>query len=69
MSTTPHPDGLARVLAAVLKVQPDEKRAEDFIKSEPIAAFGGMTLLQLVAEGRTEAAISYVESIATGFVG
>lgn len=69
MSTTPHHDDLARVLAALLRVQPDPKRAEDFIESEPIAAFGGRTLIQLVAEGRTEAAISYIESIAAGFVG
>lgn len=69
MSTTSHHDDLSRVLAAVLKVRPDEKRAKDFIKTEPIAAFGGRTLLQLVAEGRTEAAISYIESIASGFVG
>ncbi|MBU6441033.1 MAG: hypothetical protein KGR99_11910 [Betaproteobacteria bacterium] len=69
MSTTPHHEDLARVLAAVLKVQPDKKRAKDFIESEPIAAFSGMTLLQLTAQGRTEAAISYVESIASGFLG
>ena len=43
--------------------------AEDFVKTEPIAAFGSRTLLQLVSEGRTEAAIAYIESIASGFVG
>jgi hypothetical protein len=69
MSTTPHHDDLAKVLAAALKIQPDKKRAEYFIESEPIAAFGGRTLLQMVAQGRTEAAIGYIESIAAGFVG
>ncbi|TAM20222.1 MAG: hypothetical protein EPN65_01440 [Pandoraea sp.] len=69
MSTTPHHDDFAKVLAAALEVQPDQQRAEIFIKIEPIAAFGGRTLLQLVAEGRTDAAISYLESISSGFEG
>ena len=69
MSTTSHHDDFAKVLAAALKVQPDQQRAEDFIMTEPIAAFGGRTLLRLVAEGRTEVAISYIESIASGFAG
>lgn len=69
MSTTPHHDDLAKVLAAALKIQPDKKRAKYFIETEPIAAFGGRTLLQMVAQGRSEAAISYIESIAAGFVG
>ena len=69
MPTTPHGDDFAKVLAAALEVQPDQQRAEDFIKTEPIVAFGGRTLLQLVAEGRTEAAIGYIESVASGFVG
>lgn len=69
MSTTPHHDDLAKVLAAALKIQPDRKRAEFFIETQRISAFGGRTLLQMVAQGRTEAAISYIESIAAGFVG
>ena len=69
MSTTPHHDDLAKVLAAALKVQPDRKRAESFIETQPIAAFGGRTLRHMVEQGRTEAAISYIESIAAGFVG
>lgn len=69
MSTTPHHDDLAKVLAAALKVQPDRKRAESFIETRPIAVFGGRTVLQMVAQGRTEAAIRYIESLAAGFVG
>ncbi|MDE2104312.1 MAG: hypothetical protein KGL39_44150 [Patescibacteria group bacterium] len=69
MPTTPHGDDFAKVLAAALRVQPNQQRAEDFLATEPIAAFGGRTLLQLVAQGRTEAAIGYIESIASGFVG
>lgn len=69
MSTTPHHNDFAKVLAAALEVQPERQRAENFIKTEPIPAFAGRTLLQLVAEGRTDAAISYIGSISSGFVG
>ena len=58
-----------RVLSAAVAVQPDQQRAVFLIKSEPIPAFRHKTLLQLVQEGRTEDAISYLESIGAGFVG
>lgn len=58
-----------RVLSAAVAVQPDQQRAIFLIKNEPIPAFRHKTLLQLVQEGRTEDAISYLESISVGFVG
>ena len=58
-----------RVLSAAAAVQPDRQRAVFLVKNEPIPAFRRKTLLQLVQEGRTEDAISYLESISTGFVG
>ena len=58
-----------RVLSAAVAVQPDQHRAIFLIKNEPIPAFRHKTLLQLVQEGRTEDAISYLESISVGFVG
>lgn len=58
-----------RVLSAAVAVQPDQQRAVFLIKNEPIPAFRHKTLLQLVQEGRTEDAISYLESISAGFVG
>ena len=58
-----------RVLSAAVAVQPDQQRAIFLIKNEPIPAFRHKTLLQLVQEGRTEDAISYLESISAGFVG
>ncbi len=60
---------LIRLLSAAQAVQPDLKRAVFLIKNEPVPAFGHKTLLQLVAAGRTEDAIGYLESIACGFVG
>ena len=69
MSTLPHQRALASVLAAALQVQPDQQLAEEFVRNEPIAAFGGKTLLNLTEEGRAKDAIDYIESIASGFVG
>jgi DNA-binding CsgD family transcriptional regulator len=60
---------LMRVLSAVLAVQPDAERALFMIKNEPVPAFRHKTILQLVAEGRTEDAIDYLESISAGFSG
>ena len=60
---------LMRVLLAAAAVQSDPQRAIFLIKNEPIPAFRDKTLLQLVGEGRTEDAVSYLESIGTGFVG
>jgi hypothetical protein len=61
---------LMRVLSAASAVQPeDPQRAIFLVKNEPIPAFRHKTLLQLVQEGRTEDAISYLESIGSGFVG
>ena len=52
MSDTQYHDDLANVLAAALQRQPDQKLAESWIKTEPITAFGGRTLLQMVAQVR-----------------
>lgn len=58
-----------RVLSAAVAVQPDPQRAIFLIKNEPIPTFRHKTLLQLVQDGRTEDAVSYLESISAGFVG
>lgn len=60
---------LMRVLSAAVAVQPDVERALFLIKNQPIPSFRHKTLLQLVQDGRTEDAIDYMESIASGFVG
>ena len=58
-----------RVLSAAVAVQPDPQRAIFLVKNEPIPTFRHKTLLQLVQDGRTEDAVSYLESISAGFVG
>lgn len=60
---------LMRVLSAASVVQPDRNRALFLIKNAPIPAFRHKTILQLVAEGRTEDAVDYLESVGSGFVG
>ncbi|NLC36401.1 MAG: DNA-binding protein [Alcaligenaceae bacterium] len=60
---------LMRVLSATMEVQPDAERAFFLIKNQPIPEFRHKTIWQLIQEGRTEDAISYLESIASGFVG
>lgn len=60
---------LIRVLSAASVVQPDRNRALFLIKNAPIPAFRHKTILQLVAEGRTEDAVDYLESVGSGFVG
>lgn len=60
---------LMRVLSAASVVQPDRNRALFLIKNAPIPAFRHKTILQLVAEGRTDDAIDYLESVSSGFAG
>ncbi|MGO4408404.1 hypothetical protein AB4Z10_29680 [Bosea sp. RAF48] len=60
---------LMRVLSAASTVQPNQDRALFLIKNAPIPAFRHKTILQLVAEGRTNDAIDYLESVSSGYVG
>ena len=58
-----------RVVSVAVAIQPDQQRAIFLIKNAPIPAFRHKTLLQLMQEGRTEDAISYLDSISGGTVG
>ena len=60
---------LVRLLSAAAAIQTDWQRLAFFIKNEPVAAFRHKTLLQVVQEGRTDEAIAYLESVASGFAG
>lgn len=60
---------LMRVLSAASASQPEQDRALFLIKNAPIPAFRHKTILQLVAEGRTDDAIDYLESVSSGYVG
>lgn len=58
-----------RVLSAASQMQPDVDRAWFLIKNAPIPEFGHRPLLTVVAEGRTDDAVTYLESVSSGFVG
>ncbi len=58
-----------RVLSAASQMQPDTERAWFLIKNAPIPEFGHRTLLTVIAEGRTDAAVTYLDSVSSGFVG
>lgn len=60
---------LVRLLSVASEIQPDWQRAVFFIKNEPIAEFDYKTLLRVVQEARTDDAVAYLESVASGFVG
>lgn len=60
---------LVRVLSAAALVQPNREQAISLIGNVPIPAFRDKTVLQMVAEGRVEDAIDYLESIRSGAVG
>jgi len=59
---------VGRILQAVEAISGDHDRAVAWLQ-EPLATFGGKTALQLIAEGRTDAVLRYLASIASGFVG
>ncbi|ULU27855.1 MbcA/ParS/Xre antitoxin family protein [Dyella terrae] len=59
---------VVRVIAAAESVSGDRAKAVEWL-SQPLDTFGGKTPLQLTAEGRLDAVISYLHSIASGFVG
>lgn len=56
------------VLVAVEAISGDHDRAVAWLQ-EPLPAFDGKTALELIAEGRTDAVLRYLASIASGFVG
>ena len=58
-----------RLLSAASEIQPDWQRVAFFIKNEPIAEFDYKTLLRVAQEARTDDAVAYLKSVASGFVG
>lgn len=57
-----------RVLQAAEAISGDRDKAVAWLQ-EPIAAFGGKTALELVAEGRTDDLLGYIQSFESGYVG
>lgn len=60
---------MIRVLAAATAMTGDEARAVFLLRNEPLAAFGYKTADTLVQEGRADAVVAYLESLAGGAVG
>jgi hypothetical protein len=58
-----------RVLSAAYEVTNDRDRSLFWFRNEPIREFGHRTAEQLVADGKTEAIIAYLTSIAAGSSG
>ena len=60
---------LVRVLAVSTEMTGDVERAAFLLRNEPLRAFGYKTADALVHEGRAEAVIAYLESLAGGAAG
>jgi len=60
---------VVRVMSAASVSQPDAASAAFWVKNTPIPSFRHKTAYQLVAEGRTDDVVSYLESIQSGYVG
>ena len=60
---------MIRVLAAATAMTGDEARAVFLLRNEPLAAFGYKTADTLVQEGRADAVVAYLESLAGGAAG
>ncbi|WP_157971404.1 MbcA/ParS/Xre antitoxin family protein [Dyella sp. C9] len=59
---------MERVILAAKAVSGDRAKAIEWL-NQPLKEFGGKTPLELIAEGRTNDVIGYLESIESGFVG
>jgi hypothetical protein len=60
---------MLRVLAVATEMTGDPKRAAFLLRNEPLRAFSYKTADTLIQEGRTDAVIAYLESLAGGAAG
>jgi hypothetical protein len=60
---------MLRVLAVATELTDEAERAAFLLRNEPLRAFGYKTADTLVQEGRADAVIAYLESLASGSVG
>jgi hypothetical protein len=60
---------LVRVLAVASEMTGDVDRAALLIRQEPLRAFGGKTIAGLISEDRTDDAVTYLQSLASGSAG
>lgn len=57
---------MIRVLAVATELTGDEKRAVFLLRNEPLKAFDYKTADTLIEQGRADAVIQYLESLASG---
>jgi uncharacterized protein (DUF2384 family) len=57
-----------RVLTRAMTIASNRDRAKQWL-DEPLPTFGGKTPLDLVAAGRTQEVLDYLDTIASGFLG
>ena len=60
---------MVRALTVATEMAGDEKRAAFLLRNEPLRAFGYKTADTLIQEGRADAVIAYLESLAGGAAG
>lgn len=60
---------LVRVLHVATEMTGDPQRAAFLIRNEPLRAFGHKTADTLIAEGRADDVVAYLESLASGAAG
>lgn len=60
---------IVRVLTVATEITGDKKRATFLLRNEPLRAFGYKTTDTLIQEGRADAVIAYLESLAGGAAG
>lgn len=60
---------MLRVLTVATEMTGDAERAVFLLRNEPLKSFGYKTADTLVQEGRTDAVIAYLESLAGGAAG
>lgn len=58
-----------RVYAVMMGLGLDQARAGFHMRNTPISTFGHRTLFEIVRDGQTDAALGYLDSISSGFVG
>ena len=60
---------MVRALAVATEMTGDENRAAFLLRNEPLRAFGYKTADALIQDGRADAVIAYLESLAGGAAG
>jgi len=60
---------LMRVVCAVAALRGEADNAWSLVKSAPVPEVGRRSLLEVVADGRVEDALTYLDAISAGYVG